>query len=279
VQLHDWVLGWAGDRTVVHIDRMTKENWTFYTEQKCWQDEGNRLSKAAAVATQWLPVVCKQTLPIKPAIIHWLWQDRIPFGKLTLFTGHPGVGKGLATLDIAARASTGEDWVDCRNTNPPVEVLILSDRHATNSILARLMAAGADLSKILIMETNDTNTDPLALKNCLEANPDVKLVIIDPVFKDDFKPLAGIAEKYGVAVILVAHIKKNSGIPYVCDVIGMVGAVRVAWSFGEDKLDGKMKMIPLKAQGSRDMQLSYSIVGQDVEINGEFCSIGKIQWY
>jgi hypothetical protein len=222
-----------------------------------------------------------KTKTIKPVKLNWLWQDRIPFGKLTLFAGHPGVGKGLATLDIAARASTGKGWADCKNTNLPVEVLIVSDKHAAGSIVARLVAANADLNKVLIMNT-DTTPKYLfnsALKDCLEDNPDIKVVIIDPFFEDiDLTPLAKIADKYRVAVILVAHIKKNSGIPYICDAMGMVGAVRVAWSFGENKLTGKMEMIPFKAQCSRDMQLSYSIVGQEVEIKGEFCSIGKIQW-
>jgi len=40
--------------------------------------------------------------------IHWLWQDKIPLGKLTLIEGTPAVGKLFVALDIAARVTTGE---------------------------------------------------------------------------------------------------------------------------------------------------------------------------
>ena len=40
--------------------------------------------------------------------IHWLWQDKIPLGKLTLIEGPPAVGKLFVALDIAARVTTGE---------------------------------------------------------------------------------------------------------------------------------------------------------------------------
>ncbi len=39
--------------------------------------------------------------------LRWLWQDKIPLGKLTLIEGPPAVGKLFVALDIAARVSTG----------------------------------------------------------------------------------------------------------------------------------------------------------------------------
>ena len=39
--------------------------------------------------------------------LRWLWQDKIPLGKLTLIEGPPAVGKLYVALDIAARVSTG----------------------------------------------------------------------------------------------------------------------------------------------------------------------------
>src|SRR5512140_1159228 len=39
--------------------------------------------------------------------LRWLWQDKIPQGKLTLIEGPPAVGKLFVALDIAARVSTG----------------------------------------------------------------------------------------------------------------------------------------------------------------------------
>ncbi len=39
--------------------------------------------------------------------IEWLWQSRVPLGKLTVICGDPGLGKGLVTADIVATVTTG----------------------------------------------------------------------------------------------------------------------------------------------------------------------------
>jgi hypothetical protein len=44
--------------------------------------------------------------------LSWLWPSRIPFGKLTVIEGDPGLGKSLLTLDIAARLTRGEELPD-----------------------------------------------------------------------------------------------------------------------------------------------------------------------
>src|SRR3989338_9627001 len=49
---------------------------------------------------------------VTPEAVSWLWPQRIAKGKLTLVIGDPGLGKSFATLDMAARISTGCDWPD-----------------------------------------------------------------------------------------------------------------------------------------------------------------------
>jgi hypothetical protein len=44
--------------------------------------------------------------------INWLWQRRIPLGKITLLDGDPGVGKSLLAITIAACVSTGRPMPD-----------------------------------------------------------------------------------------------------------------------------------------------------------------------
>lgn len=39
--------------------------------------------------------------------VEWLWEGRIPLGKLTVIDGDPGTGKSALTADLAARVSTG----------------------------------------------------------------------------------------------------------------------------------------------------------------------------
>lgn len=45
---------------------------------------------------------------VKPGIVSWLWENRVPLGKITMLDGDPGLGKSLLTLEIAARVTTGE---------------------------------------------------------------------------------------------------------------------------------------------------------------------------
>lgn len=243
---------------------------------------------------------------IKPEVLNWLWTNRVPFGKLTLFAGHPGIGKGMATMYVAAKASTGTGWHDCPNTNAPMEVVVISSEDAAgDTLVPRLMAAGANMDKVYIVNTINTSkgdkgftldTDLPALRKTLEQNPDIKVVIIDPIMnhlgalkgnveqevRAAFTPLGKLAEKFGVAVILVTHFNKSNGtdsIQRVGGAMGMVGAVRVAWSFAEDKEDGDRKMEVLKANVSKDDGgLVYKIVSEDVLIDGHNVSVGKIAW-
>jgi len=248
----------------------------------------------------------KRSSSITPEVINWLWPNRIPFGKLTLFVGHPGVGKGMATMYITACTTRGQGWHDCPNINAPAEVIIVSSEDAAkDTLVPRLMAANADLDKVLIVSdvANEKgvkdftlDTDIPALRTLLEANPDVKVVIIDPIMnhlgqlkgnseqevRAGLSPLAKLAEAFGVAIILVSHYNKSNqtdSITRVGGAMGMVGSVRVAWAFGEDKEDGKMKMLPLKANIAPNTGgLEYKVVGEEVMINGQYSSEGKIQW-
>ncbi len=243
---------------------------------------------------------------VTPEVLNWLWANRIPFGKLTLFAGHPGIGKGMATMYLTAMASKGTGWADCPNPNPPMETIIFSSEDAaSDTLVPRLQAAGADLDKVYIVETVTTNEgdrafgidkDLPALKKLLESNPEVKLVVIDPIMnhlgqlkgnseqelRAGLTPLGRLAQQFGVAIVLVTHFNKNlaaDSIQRVGGAMGMVGAVRVAWTFAEDKEDGSRKMLPLKANIAPDTGgLSYKIVSENVEINGQIVSVGKIQW-
>lgn len=249
-------------------------------------------------------MVLKRASAITPEVLTWLWPNRIPFGKLTLFAGHPGIGKGMCTMYVASCASTGNGWADQPNTNAPIESLIISSEDSPgDTLVPRLMAAGADMDKIAIFETMKTDkgekafgldVDLPALHDALQSNPNIKLVIIDPIMnhlgglkgnveqelRSALTPLAKLAEKFSVAIVLVTHFNKSIGqesIQRVGGAMGMVGAVRVAWTFTEDPQDGSRKMLPLKANIAPDTGgLVYKIVSKDVEINGQSQSIGHI---
>ena len=280
-----------------HLQDTTGKRFFFQTNLK-------EAIPADAAPTSKMKIV--RATSITPEVLNWLWTNRIPFGKLTLFAGHPGIGKGMVTMYLAAMASKGTGWTDCPNTNPPMESIIFSSEDAaSDTLVPRLQAAGADLDKVYIVETVTTDAgdrafsidkDLPALRRLLEQNPDVKLVIIDPIMnhlgqlkgnseqelRAGLTPLGRLAQQFGVAMVLVTHFNKNlvaDSIQRVGGAMGMVGAVRIAWTFAEDKEDGSRKMLPLKANIAPDTGgLVYKIVSENVEINGQIVSVGKIQW-
>ena len=46
-------------------------------------------------------------IPAAPVL--WLWEGRIPLGKVTILQGEPGVGKSTLAYDLAARVSRGSE--------------------------------------------------------------------------------------------------------------------------------------------------------------------------
>jgi len=85
--------------------------------------------------------------------VDWLWPDRIPLGKFTLFQGDPCVGKSFETLDIAARVSTGNGWPDSPDSRavPGDAILLSAEDDVADAIRSRLEAAGADLSRVHVI--------------------------------------------------------------------------------------------------------------------------------
>jgi hypothetical protein len=263
------------------------------------------VTPASAPATMKLNI--QKASEIKPEVIDWLWQNKIPFGKLTLFLGNPGLGKGLATMDIASRVSTASAFPDSANPYPVFDVLIFSSEDAANDTLVpRLMAVKADLTRIGIVETTTTDdgvrqfsleTDLPALRAALVENPNLRLIIIDPLLnhlgklsgnkEQDVRaaltPLGMLAAEFKAAIIIVSHPNKRTDVEAIGRAAGamaIVGCVRSAWFFAESKEEeGLRYMTPMKANiAAGGSGLSYETVGQNVTINGKEVEIGRIKW-
>lgn len=206
-------------------------------------------------------LVCLEDVPPEP--IDWLWQDRIATGKLTIFAGDPGLGKSTLTLDIAARVSTGGAWPDSPEftTQSGSVILLSAEDGLADTIRPRLDAAGADPSRVFFMKMNRTRTgarshfnlrrDVAQLEQAIRDRGDVRLVVIDPLAAymggiDDHKnadvrgllaPLAEMAERLKVAVVLVAHLNKNVGGKFAYRLSGSmayVAAARTVWLVDQD---------------------------------------------
>src|SRR5438270_14019861 len=63
---------------------------------------------------------------VQPETVKWLWEGRIPFGKVTLLESQPGVGKSTLALDLAARVSRGAPLPLMKTHGGPANVVLFS---------------------------------------------------------------------------------------------------------------------------------------------------------
>jgi hypothetical protein len=157
-------------------------------------------------------------------------------------------------------------------------VLLSAEDDIQDTIRPRLDAAGADVSRVVALQAVevysgdespirrcvDLQRDIERLEEAIEATPDCKLVVIDPITaylgdKDSHNsgdvrgllaPLADLAARHRVAVVMVTHLNKAAGGPAMYRSIGsisFVAAARSAWVVCKDESDEKRRLfLPLK---------------------------------
>jgi RecA-family ATPase len=222
---------------------------------------------------------------IPPEEIQWLWQGRIARGKLTLIAGDPGFGKSLLTIDLAARVSTGADWPDFPIPAPLGDTVMLSvEDGRADTIRPRLDAAGADCTRVLHLEgatigddgksrprTLSFKRDMEALEDALKSLPECRLVIVDPIsaYLDDtdshknadvrglLAPLAELAERLKIAVVLIQHLNKGgtgaNALYRPMGSLAFVAAARAAYIVTKDKNNADRRMmLPAKNNLAKD---------------------------
>ena len=117
------------------------------------EDASGRATTAREVSTTASRSLFRKVSDIKAKPIHWLWPGRITQGKVSMIAGNPGLGKSLVTVDMAATVSMGGLWPVDRQCCEVGNVIILSaEDDPLDTIRPRLEAAGADLSKVYILD-------------------------------------------------------------------------------------------------------------------------------
>src|SRR5215204_989942 len=94
---------------------------------------------------------------VEAETVEWLWERRIPLGKITVLDGDPDNGKSVLTTDLAARLTTGRAMpYDFGKTFPQAGVVILSAEDGVgDTIRPRFDAAGGDPSRVVILGNDD----------------------------------------------------------------------------------------------------------------------------
>lgn len=115
---------------------------------------------------------------------HWVWDQRIPVGGVTLMVGREGDGKTLLVCWLAARISRGQ-LAGERHQRPADVLYVGMEDDRSTVIKPRLIAAGADLTRFQFVDLDgdrsfalDTDLADLA---AAAATRDVGLVVFDPL--------------------------------------------------------------------------------------------------
>jgi RecA-family ATPase len=169
---------------------------------------------------------------IDPQAIKWIWPGWIAGARMAILAGQPGAGKTTLALELAAILSSGGFWPDGVRANRGSVVIWSGEDDPADTLVPRLIAAGADRTRIHFVRNAredgrtrafDPARDMGALEKEVRRVGDVALVIIDPVAliatKDshknaetrrDLQPLADLCQATGAATLGVHHLAKGT---------------------------------------------------------------------
>ncbi|MFL5701645.1 MAG: AAA family ATPase [Ktedonobacteraceae bacterium] len=194
---------------------------------------------------------------IKTEQLHWLWEKRIPRGKLITLDGDPGLGKSLLTLDLAARITTGRPMPDGTPGVQGSVILIAPEDAATDTIKPRVEAAGGDPSHIRLLnlvkstsrKTGETFLSSFTLSEHFYTlvqtiNQTLPVLVIidslmtvlgsgihashDQKLRETFSLLAFLAQRTNSTVLIVRHLNKGSSENPLYRGGGSIGIIAIA---------------------------------------------------
>lgn len=242
---------------------------------------------------------------IQPEEVKWLWYPYVPYGKITILEGHPGVGKTWLALQIVAAASQGLTLPD-QNGNPSVQVpqskclYLTAEDGLGDTLVPRLQAMGANLQNVAVLQgwrQKDKKGHyverPITLQDVglIEAalkESSAKVVVVDPLQAylgpkvdmnnaADTRPvlaaIARLAEKYEVAVILIRHFSKTARETAALRGLGSVdisGAARSVLAVIADPQDRQTKIL---AHSKHNLNIEGTSLRYRIE-NGQFVWAG-----
>ena len=262
----------------------------------------------------WAPVL-RCASDARPQAIHWLWDGRIPLGMLSVLEGAVGMGKSTAAIDIMAKLSRGFAMPGLQGYNTPAASIVIGlEDHFENVFVPRLMAAGADLTKInyltgfrinaagkeseehrLVLSIDDierlgetilkTGTKFVFFDSVMGLLPGKIDANSDQGTRAVLEPLAHMAERVGASVLIGRHWAKGAGSRVASERgIGSVawgGVARSVLQVAEHPDDETRRVLAV-AKGNlapKPEHLEFTIASKEVSLpGGELVSMPSIVW-
>jgi len=163
-------------------------------------------------------------------------------------------------------------------TAPSSTILLSASDDLADTIRPRLDAAGADPRRVFVIPSiADLRDDFQQLRAAVNRAPNCRLIIIDPinayvgpsdshfqtVVRKVLAPLARLAAEKRLAVIAIAHLRKNEGdaIYRAAGSMGFVASARAVWSVSRDPENtNRHLLLPVKNNVAPDAcGLAYTI--------------------
>ena len=224
--------------------------------------------------------------------VAWLVPQLLPLGEVSLLGADGGTGKGIWQAQLIAYVTAGK--TSGFFPLPPQQtgkVLLLAGEDDPGKVLkARLLAAGADMNRVLVLTADDyfgKTGQPLTLKDQALADFAAKagplLLIVDPLqsflpsdvemasrnqMRSALLPLRAIAAKQGCAVLIVMHSNKKQGVSgraRLADSSDIWDMARSVLMMGHAKNDGKIYLSHEKSSYARPQQTVLLHI-DDVEV-------------
>ncbi len=289
-QVRDHLKGIAKDVRIVHLEGLPEKG-----DVSDWLAAGGTREQLEEI-----------TAPVEPGVfyseieeekVEWLWQNRIPRGKITILDGPPDQGKSSISLDITARVTRGDKMPD---DTPGIEgavIIVAPEDGAGDTIKPRLLAAGADVTKVIDLTTIRSRNEKGEIEErsfSLPGNLDilekqiikhnVVLVVFDPLMaildhglkaKDDqdirqaFTPLARALQRTGCSALIIRHFNKGSSDNAIlrgAGTIAIIGAARSGMMVASDPDDESKHILATPKHnlaGSNIDYLRYEIISDD----------------
>lgn len=262
----------------------------------------------AAASTVSDRLVVTPASQISPRPVRWGWEDRLPAAHVGLIPGREGIGKSLFLIWLTAQITRGTLPGMFYGTPRWVFYAATEDSWA-QTIVPRLIAAGADLELVGRVEVEDIQTSmriELTLpRHCELLASEVKqrevaMIALDPLMsvvdravdtyndremRTVLEPLARLADDTGCMIVGLAHFNKSATDDPLNLVTGsraFTAVVRaiVAIVRDPDSDNGECVISQVKNNlGRLDLpNLTYQVISATVETDEGDAKVGRLHF-